>query len=61
MKDRNLISKIITSDEAYILFFDPLTCQENKVRVFEDDPTNNGEKTMSSENIILNIKFHEIL
>ncbi|GFU91548.1 uncharacterized protein TNCV_2543141 [Trichonephila clavipes] len=34
-----IISKIVTGDEMYIPFFDVPTRQENKVLIFEDDPT----------------------
>ncbi|PRD28626.1 UNVERIFIED_CONTAM: hypothetical protein NCL1_31796 [Trichonephila clavipes] len=47
--DHRIISKIVTGDKTYVLFFDILTRQESKVRVFKDDPTNNGEKIMNNE------------
>ncbi|GFT61906.1 uncharacterized protein TNCV_4497171 [Trichonephila clavipes] len=37
--DHRIISKIVTGDKTYVLFFDILTRQESKVRVFKDDPT----------------------
>ena len=39
-----LISKTITDDETYVLFFDIPKYQERKVWVFEDDPKRTMKK-----------------
>ncbi|GFX22554.1 uncharacterized protein TNCV_2784891 [Trichonephila clavipes] len=51
-----IISKIVTSDETYIPFFDVPTRQESKVWVFEDDPT----PTMVKRQLAMEKAMHAI-
>ncbi|PRD30964.1 UNVERIFIED_CONTAM: hypothetical protein NCL1_24807 [Trichonephila clavipes] len=52
----HIISKIVTSDETYIPFFDVPTRQESKVWVFEDDPT----PTMVKRQLAMEKAMHAI-